>query len=314
LLTDRLTLGKKRLDEALEQIKALCEPVAPPKNKLDYIHYFCGDPENKDDLKETEQKRIALYKHTVSLIRAYADIANEMKQAGYSPEEIEQIKTDVKHYEYVRGEIKISSGDAIDLKAHEPDMRHLIDTYIGAKDSETISAFDDMTLIQLIVERGEDAIKALPKGISRNKEAVAETIENNIRRLIIDEMPTNPKYYENMSALLDELIKERKEEARNYKEYLARIVELSKKTKNPAQSTTYPKSLNSNAKRALYDNLGQNEDLTTALDAEIYHIKKDGWRGDLIKEREVKYAIGKHIDDDDEVDRVFELVKNQSEY
>ena len=314
LLTDRLTLGKKRLDEALEQIKALCEPVTPPKDTQDYIRYFCGNPENKDELKETEQKRIALYKHTVSLIRAYADIANEMRQAGYSPEEIEQIKTDVKHYEYVRGEIKISSGDAIDLKAHEPDMRHLIDTYIGAKDSETISAFDDMTLIQLIVERGEDAIKALPKGISRNKEAVAETIENNIRRLIIDEMPTNPKYYENMSTLLDELIKERKEEARNYKEYLARIVELSKKVKNPAQSTTYPKSLNSNAKRALYDNLGQDEDLTTALDAEIYHIKKDGWRGDLIKEREVKYAIGKHIDDDDEVDRVFELVKNQSEY
>jgi len=314
LLTDRLTLGKKRLDEALEQIKALCEPVTPPKDTQDYIRYFCGNPENKDELKETEQKRIALYKHTVSLIRAYADIANEMRQAGYSPEEIEQIKTDVKHYEYVRGEIKISSGDAIDLKAHEPDMRHLIDTYIGAKDSETISAFDDMTLIQLIVERGEDAIKALPKGISRNKEAVAETIENNIRRLIIDEMPTNPKYYENMSTLLDELIKERKEEARNYKEYLARIVELSKKVKNPAQSTTYPTSLNSNAKRALYDNLGQDEDLTTALDAEIYHIKKDGWRGDLIKEREVKYAIGKHIDDDDEVDRVFELVKNQSEY
>jgi type I restriction enzyme R subunit len=314
LLTDRLTLGKKRLDEALEQIKALCEPVAPPKDTQDYIRYFCGNPENKDELKETEQKRITLYKHTVSLIRAYADIANEMRQAGYSPEEIEQIKTDVKHYEYVRGEIKISSGDAIDLKAHEPDMRHLIDTYIGAKDSETISAFDDMNLIQLIVERGEDAIKALPEGISRNNEAVAETIENNIRRLIIDEMPTNPKYYENMSTLLDELIKERKEEARNYKEYLARIVELSKKVKNPAQSTTYPKSLNSNAKRALYDNLGQNEDLTTALDAEIYHIKKDGWRGDLIKEREVKYAIGKHIDDDDEVDRVFELVKNQSEY
>jgi type I restriction enzyme R subunit len=314
LLTDRLALGKKRLDEALEQIKALCEPVALPKDIHDYIHYFCGDPENKDDLKETEQKRIAFYRHTVSLIRAYADIANEMKDAGYSQEEIEQIKTDVKHYEYVRGEIKISSGDAIDLKAHEPDMRHLIDTYIGAKDSETISTFDDMTLIELIVERGEDAVDALPKGIRQNNEAVAETIENNIRRLIIDEMPTNPKYYENMSTLLDELIKERKEEARNYKKYLARIVELSKMVKNPAKSATYPTSLNSNAKRALYDNLCQDEELTMALDAEIYHTKKDGWRGNIIKEREVKYAIRKHVDDDDEVDRVFELVKNQNEY
>jgi type I restriction enzyme R subunit len=314
LLTDRLALGKKRLDEALEQIKALCEPVALPKDIHDYIHYFCGDPENKDDLKETEQKRIAFYRHTVSLIRAYADIANEMKDAGYSQEEIEQIKTDVKHYEYVRGEIKISSGDAIDLKAHEPDMRHLIDTYIGAKDSETISTFDDMTLIELIVERGEDAVDALPKGIRQNNEAVAETIENNIRRLIIDEMPTNPKYYENMSTLLDELIKERKEEARNYKKYLARIVELSKMVKNPAKSATYPTSLNSNAKRALYDNLCQDEELTMALDAEIYHTKKDGGRGNIIKEREVKYAIRKHVDDDDEVDRVFELVKNQNEY
>ena len=314
LLTDRLALGKKRLDEALEQIKALCEPVAPPKDSLAYIRYFCGNPENKEDLKETEQKRIALYKHTVALIRAYADIANEMGEAGYTPEEVEQIKTDVRHYEDVRGEIKQASGDAIDLKAYEPDMRHLIDTYISAEESVTIFAFYNMTLIELIVERGEDAVDALPKGIARNTEAVAETIENNIRRLIIDEMPTNPKYYENMSTLLDELIKERKEEVRNYKKYLARIVELTKKVKNPAKSATYPTSLNSNAKRALYDNLSKDEELTIALDAEIYHIKKDGWRGNIIKEREVKYAIRKHVDDDTEVDRIFELVKNQSEY
>ncbi len=314
LLTDRLALGKKRLDEALEQIKALCEPVAPPKDSLAYIRYFCGNPENKEDLKETEQKRIALYKHTVALIRAYADIANEMGEAGYTPEEVEQIKTDVRHYEDVRGEMKQASGDAIDLKAYEPDMRHLIDTYISAEESVTIFTFYNMTLIELIVERGEDAVDALPKGIARNTEAVAETIENNIRRLIIDEMPTNPKYYENMSTLLDELIKERKEEVRNYKKYLARIVELTKKVKNPAKSATYPTSLNSNAKRALYDNLSKDEELTIALDAEIYHIKKDGWRGNIIKEREVKYAIRKHIDDNTEVDRIFELVKNQSEY
>lgn len=314
LLNDRLTLGKKRLDEALEKIKALCDPVSPPKDTPDYIHYFCGNTGNKDDLKETEQLRIALYKYTVSLIRAYADIANEMKKAGYTLEEIEQIKQDVKYYESVRGEIKIASRDAIDLKAYEPGMRHLIDAYIEAEKSETISAFDDMTLIQLIVERGEDAIDALPKGIHQNKEAVAETIENNIRRLIIDETPTNPKYYEKMSTLLDELIKERKEEARNYKEYLAKIVELTKRVNNPANSTTYPKSLNSNAKRALYDNLDHDEEIAVALDAEICHTKRDSWRGNIIKERQVKYAIRKYIDDDEEVERIFELVKNQSEY
>lgn len=291
LLKDRLALGKERLDNALEAIKALCEPVAAPKDTLAYSRYFCGNTGIKDDLKETEQKRIALYKHTAALIRAYAEIANEMRGAGYTPEEIEQIKSDVKYYEAVRAEIKLVSGDYIDLKAYEPAMRHLIDTYIGAEESETISAFDDMTLIELIVERGADAVNALPKGITRNKEATAETIENNMRRLIIDQMPTNPKYYENMSTLLDELIIEQKEEAKSYAEYLAKIVELSKSVKNPADSATYPKRLNSNAKRALYDNLSHDEELTIALDAEISHTKKDGWRGNLIKEREVKYAI-----------------------
>ena len=74
-------------------------------------------------------------------------------------------------------------------------MRHLIDTYISAEESEKISEFDDLTLIELIVARGTDAINSLPEGIKKNK-AAAETIENNVRRLIIDETPTNPKYYE----------------------------------------------------------------------------------------------------------------------
>ncbi len=99
-------------------------------------------------------------------------------------------------------------------------MRHLIDTYIRAEESEKISAFDDMSLIQLIVERGADAVEQLPKGIRESKEAVAETIENNLRKLIIDEQPINPKYYEKMSELLDALIKERKAQALEYEKYL----------------------------------------------------------------------------------------------
>ena len=151
------------------------------------------------------------------------------------------------------------------------------------------------------------------KALNRNKEAVAETIENNIRGLSSMKCPLIRSIMRTCLQLLDELIKERKEEARSYEEYLAKIVEFTKKIKNPAK-TTYPKTLNSNAKRALYDNLNQNEELAIALDAEICHTKKDGWRGNKIKEREVKNAIRKHITDDAEVERVFELVKNQSEY
>jgi type I restriction enzyme R subunit len=144
-----------------------------------------------------------------ALVRAFANLANELTEAGYSAVEIEALKSEVDHYEKVRNEVKLASGDYIDLKMYEPAMRHLIDTYIHAGESEKVSAFDDTSLVQLIVERGADAVKTLPESIRKNKEAVAEVIENNVRKLIIDEQPINPKYYERMSQLLDALIEQR---------------------------------------------------------------------------------------------------------
>jgi len=143
---------------------------------------------------------------------------------------------------------------------------------------------------------------------------VAETIENNVRRVIIDEHPINPKYYERMSDLLDTLIQQRRDEALEYKQYLAKIVELTRQVQNPAGGTAYPRRLDTPAKRALYDNLGNDETLALALDSAIRRTKKDGWRGSMIKEREVLYVIHQHIDDEAEVERIFELIKNQREY
>lgn len=95
-----------------------------------------------------------------------------------------------------------------DLGAYEPAMRHLIDTYIRAEESEKISAFDDLSLIQLIVERGPTMVVEKP-GVMKTDEAVAETIENNVRKLIINESPNDLGVLRKMSKLLDVLIEQR---------------------------------------------------------------------------------------------------------
>lgn len=315
LLKDRLTMAKQRLEEARETIKALCEPVAEPKDTMAYQHYFCGsDITNKVLVKEYETKRLSLYKYTVSLIRAYADIANEMQEAGYTPAQVDTIRTEVDHYEKVRTEVKQASGDYIDLKMYEPAMRHLIDTYVRAEDSEKISAFDDMSLVQMIVERGLDALDALPKGIRENKEAVAETIENNLRKVIIDEQPINPKYYERMSELLESLVQQRREEALEYGQYLAKIEALAKQIQKPAGGVEYPATLNTHAKRALYDNLNLDEALALEVDSAVLKSKKDGWRGHKIKEKEVRNAVKRVLKNDTRTDAIFELIKGQNDY
>lgn len=314
LLADRLQKGKERLDECLESIKALVEPISNVKDQLQSIRYFCGNPENPEDLKNTEQRRISLYKQTVALIRAFANIANEMEEAGYTKKQTEQIKEDIKFFENLRQEIKLASRDYIDLKQYEPAMRHLIDTYISASDSSVVSAFDDITLLQLIAEKGiDEATNSLPAGIRKNKEAMAETIENNIRRLIIDEMPANPKYYEKMSVLLDELIKQRKEEAKEYRKYLAALADLIKKVTKPEGSKDYPKNMNTKGRRALFDNLNTDAKLALKVDEAIIAVRKDDWRGNKQKEKEIRIAIGEYIEDEEEVNKIFEIVYAQTQ-
>jgi type I restriction enzyme R subunit len=337
LLKDRLEQGRQRLEEAREAVKALCEPVEPPRDTPAYLRYFCAaESGNAEQLRENEPKRVALYKLAAAYLRAYANQANEMREAGYTDAEVVEIMREVEHYEKVREEVKLASGDYVDLKMFEPAMRHLLDTYIRAEESEKVSAFDDLSLVQMIVERGEQAIESLPTDIRKNREAVAETIENNVRRLIIDEMAINPRYYERMSELLDALIAQRKQEALDYKAYLTRIVELTRQVSRPESQSSYPASINTAALRALYDNLEESAasavrerpisygdsgaapgraERALALDRVIRQVKKADWRGNRFKEREVRNAIQGVLGDDDAfVDQIFEIVKAQRDY
>ncbi len=314
LLKDRLGKAKERLEELRESITALCEPVEPPRDTAAYLLFFCAGGGEAEALKDSEPKRVALYKLAGSLLRAYANLANEMDDAGYTNAEIQEIKAEVSHYEKVREEVKLASGDYIDMKMFEPAMRHLLDTYIRAEESEKLSALDDLNLVDLIVARGEEAVQTLPKGIRENPEAMAESIENNIRKVIIDEMVVNPKYFEKMSQLLDTLIQTRKKEAIDYKAYLAKIVALTKKVRQAETETSYPNAINSPARRALFDNLDNNEELAVHVDTAIRNVKKAGWRGNRFKEREVRIAIKSILGDDDLVDEIFEIVKNQRDY
>jgi type I restriction enzyme R subunit len=315
LLNDRLKEGKKDLDEALEIVRVLCEPVAPPKDSQSYIRYFCGDVENPYSLKETEVKRVKLYKSVSHLLRVYADLANDMSNAGYSKSQAQAIEKEVKHFEQVRMEVKLASGDYVDLKKYEPAMRVLIDRYIAAEESEKLSAFDDMTLVDLIVNKGEDAIKSLPESVKKSQTAVAETIENNVRKLITDEMPTNPKYYTQMSVLLSELVKKRKQDDITYKKYLEEIVALAKKVKNPMDESVSAE-INTKALRALYDNLGQDVKIALAVNEAVLNSREADWRGHFQKEKGIKNAIREVLPniENEDLKNLFEIIKEQHDY
>ncbi|MFM9379115.1 type I restriction endonuclease subunit R [Gordonia sp. VNK21] len=316
LLTDRIDQARDDLDEALETIRALVEPVAPPKNTLQYQQYFCAlEPGNAEQIKDNEPKRVALYKAVAAVTRAYGNLANDMTAAGYSQADAEKIKDEIAHYVDVRAEVKLGAGENVDFKQYEAGMRFLLDTYIQAGASQVVSDFADTGLIELISQIGDRAIDRLPPGIKKDPEAVAETITNNMRRIIVDKHAMNPKYYDTMSALLDALIEQRRKEALDYQEYLAKLLEAAKKLGTDESDGDYPEWANNGARRALIDFGWPDETMPIQVDDAVMTSKPHDWVGNTMKEKVVKRALRQVLPAGfDRLDELFDLVKARDEY
>ncbi len=337
LMKERLAKGRERLDNALEALALICEPVEPPKGELQHIHYFCGNSEISEDLSDRETLRAALYKATAMLIRAYGGISGELDSAGYTAADIQRIKRDIDRYLKLREIIRKASVECIDLKAYEADMRHLIDTYIEADEPRKISPFDAMPLLELMVKSGiAEAIKSLPEGIKSSRDAIAETIENNVRSKIIKDHLNDPAFYERMSTLLDELIASRHQQAIDYEAYLMRIAELASRVESGRAEET-PAQLDTPGRRALYNNLKLDrvgsvdldfsEDsqhykgfqdkklrLVMTIDETVRRVRPNGWRGVKAKENIIKGALFELLQDEDAVERLFLVIERQREY
>ena len=315
LLKDRLEKGRERLDTALEVMAMLCEPVQPPKGELENIHYFCGNTENPDDLKVMEPRRVALYKSVVALVRAFANISDEMEEAGYTPQSVDSIKAEIDRYLKLREVIRKASGETIDLKAYEADMRHLIDTYIEASEPQPISAFGEIGLLDLIVKSGiADAINSFPKGIQSNQKAIAETIANNVRSKIMKDHLNDPAFYDRMSDLLGQILEDLRQKQIDYEEFLKQIAAVAKQVQ-AGTATATPPALNTPGKRALFNNLGSNAALALAIDTTVRLVKPNAFRGNQARENVIKAALLPILGNDKaEVERIFKIIVAQTEY
>tara|TARA_R110002072_G_scaffold26058_11_gene86738 strand:- start:14390 stop:17572 length:3183 start_codon:yes stop_codon:yes gene_type:complete len=342
-MKDRLKTGKEKLDDALEQAELLCEPVQPPKSDLDHIRYFCGNTEVPTDLKAREPQRAAMYKAVASLVRSYANLADELNEAGYSDADVVRLKGRVNHFVKLRDVIRNAAGETLDLKAYEADMRHLIDTYIEANEPRKISDFDEMGVLEVINRSGMDKVfDHLSDQLGGSETAVAETIENNVRSKIIKEQLNDPAYYERMSKLLDEVIEMRRSRAIDYEEYLKRIGDLAKSVELGRDGDVDPR-LDTSGKRALYNMLlkllsqpaeGNEASLAVMESSSQYQAQKDpqlklalkidetvrrvrphGWKGVQAKEAVVYDAIYLLLGENDEyAEQVFQVLLAQEEY
>ena len=337
---DRLSEGRKKLDEAREALSYLCEPIQPPREVEQYLHYFCGDAANPNALNETEALRISFYKAVAVYVRAFAAMAQDLEEAGYSDPEAAAIRKEVEFYGEIRSAIKKHSGEELDIKPYEADMRHLLNTYVQADPSEGPGELTEMSLMEAIIETGiHDAVarQLNDKGkLSRN--AIAEGIVNNVRKTIVRNRLTDPRFYEQMSKLLDDLIKQRRDGAAEYEEFLRKAEALVKRLATKQLDDGVPTALHGRREATVvYNNLleilatgragayevaeapAEYGDERLRLALEVDRVMREqapaGWKGDQAREAQVLNALFPLLDRNREATlALFEVVKNQPGY
>jgi type I restriction enzyme R subunit len=321
LLTNRLTEGRKGLEEALQAVVTLCE-VVEPQNREGFFAYFVyaetTAPEQQNaETEANAEKREKLYKLVSTLVRRYIDIANDMGKAGYTPAEAAEIKRKVDDYNKLKDEIKLKSGDALDLKFYDPAMRQLIDNYVRAEDSEEIFKLEDISFLELLEIEGEAAIDKLPGQIKNNQRSVAETLVANMRKMIITERSNNPAYYDKISDLLNQLILDQKSGKIDYKEMISKLIEKLKEVRGKTRKN-YPTTINSAGKQALYDNLDKNEELALSVHDAVVAYARHGWRDNSVpaKMKQVRKAVKSVLPQktEEQVSDVMNIIIAQKEY
>lgn len=318
LLNNRIQEARKALDEALESVHYMCDEVTP-QSRDGFFSYFVYKEtttieEQQTECEENANKRETFYNLVNRLVRCYIDIANEMTEAGYSSEEAYSIKKEVDYYNDLKDEIKLKSGDALDLKFYAPAMRQLIDNYVRAEDSEPLVNLADVSFLDLIDTDKDKALASLPKEIRQNERSVSEVLTANMRKMIISERPNNPAYFDKMSELLHQLLQEQKEGKIHYKELIEKLIEKLKEARSKIKGV-YPPSIDTKGKQALYDNLGKDEELTLRLDNAIKENARDGFRSDFKKLQALRRAVeevlnGRKV----EVDDIMQIIIANEEY
>ena len=331
--------GARKLEEAREALLHLCEPVLAPRDVEQFLLYFCGDSQDADGLEQTEPLRISFYKLVTAFVRAWADVGAELAQAGYDEATIAVLEAEVAFYAEKRAEIKHHSGEEFDIKPFEGDMRDLLNRYVKADEARELGDMGDLSLVDLIVKTGiHDAIaqKLNAKGASRK--AIAEGIIHNIRKTIIQERLTDPRFFKEMSSLLDELIRQSRADAKSYEEFLKQAEALARRlVAHAAGGEQAPEALQGRPEAALIyrnlpDILAKSVAATRIGDERTWHaseliskaiqidaaMREDvpaDWKGHEVKERTVKRILLELLDGDDEArDKLFDLIKRQPGY
>ena len=300
LLKSKIVEGKKDLDAAQERCDRLSEPVKEPKGIDEFFDWFCYDQhrgteeEHQAEIILNARKREDFYEACYTLVRCYTAIAMQMTEAGYTEEEADKIYLKVKTYDEIRNAISKRCGDYVDLKKFDAEMRALLDDYVVSSRVEVLENLEDFSFLDIIdiKDNGDVEVSDNAETELGGRKGVAETMAANVRRVINRKRESNPEEYKLFSERINRLLEEYQQEKMEYKELLKSIKALAEELR---KGENVDPRINTEGKKALYDNLGRDVDFALKVYDVIDANAAVGFRTSEIRKKKLLIAIQKTL-------------------
>lgn len=316
MLKSRLKQGKEDLDKAIAYINELCELVMQPKSIDDYFHYFVYDDRVVPEEEQMAEsiKRMSLrenfYDACRSLTRKYLAIATEMPEAGYTEQRANEIDLMVRDYDKTMHAIMLRSGDQTDLGQYESEMRALLDRYVSARPSDVLATLDEISFLDFIDKKKPEEFEIVAE--VGGEHGVSEIIVSNVRRVINRKHDQNPEEYERFSERLNRLLLEMREGTQEYKVLLQELIRLAMEVRKGNNS--YPTGIDTDGKKALYDNLGKDAELVQVVYDTVKATAQTNWRTVDLRRKLLKREVQKVLPEGYDIDMVMGILTSNSEF
>lgn len=299
LVKNRYDEAKAEMEAALASLDSLFQQVPNKNDDSSCIQFFCGDDYVESEERERRAKRDTLYALVASLSRSFAACCDRLvSDYGYTETDVEDVRTKVSNYSKIKDMIRLASCDYIDLKPYEADMRYILDTYIRAKESTTISKLGDMSIVELLLNSPTTSPSEIFDGLTGSHNAKAEIIENNLQFEIVRRIDSNPVYYGKLSEKLQQIILQRRIEAMAYEEYLRQVEELARSIVNPYDEDEYPEGINGNQPAMVFydyfEGVGKAA-LALSVDKAVRDAIRPSWKSNQQVQQLIKQAIYKAL-------------------
>lgn len=321
LLKCDLPEQKKCLEEALEQCRALAEPVKAPKNLDEFFDWFCYNQtatpagEHAAELERNAQKREDFYQACYAAVRAFSAMAVDIAKV-YPQKEADALREEVKDFDQIREAIMRRCGDFADLRQFDAEMRALLDDYVTAAHATKLGGLDDFSFLDVIRKDGNGKPTGTDEEETRaagGERGVAETMVANVRRYIFRKRETNPAEFRKFSERINRLLADYLREKSAYKKFLEGILELCRELRT--EKGNRDPRIDSEAKKNLLDNLGGDVELALKVHEAAASSVKPGFRTNAVRRKRVEHAIAEALEGTGfEVAAIYKIVEHQREF